>query len=116
LNKGRTGDILAKKFLLSHEDTILARRMLSLVRPHWKRLAWAMLLMLMVSGSTAALAYMVQPALDDIFIRHDAAMLSIMPVIIFVLYGIKGSCSFGQNYFMNYVGESIITQYRITLY
>ncbi|MDR1397044.1 MAG: lipid A export permease/ATP-binding protein MsbA [Desulfarculales bacterium] len=107
---------MPKKILLRHDDMILARRMLALVRPHWRRLALAMFLMLMVSASTAALAYMVQPALDDIFIKRDSSMVVMIPLIILILYGIKGACSFGQSYFMNYVGESVINQYRIMMY
>ncbi|MCB2185070.1 MAG: ATP-binding cassette domain-containing protein [Deltaproteobacteria bacterium] len=87
-----------------------------MVRPYWSRLAVAMVLMLAVAGITSALAYMVKPLLDEIFMAKDLRMLYLMPGAIVVLYGVKGSCSYGQTYLMQWVGQRIITQYRIELY
>ncbi|MCA1905380.1 MAG: lipid A export permease/ATP-binding protein MsbA [Desulfarculus sp.] len=98
------------------EDRTLVNRLLAQVRPYWGRLALAMVLMILVSASTSGMAYMVKPVMDDIFVAKDRAMLYLVPLVVIVLYVVKGGCSYGQSYLMQYVGQRIITQYRIDLY
>ena len=43
-------------------------RLLRLVKPHTPRLILAMLCMAVVGAATAASAYLVKPAMDDIFL------------------------------------------------
>ncbi len=97
-------------------DVALYKRLLAMVKPYWQRLFWAMCLMLFVAGSSAAMAYMVKPVMDDIFVAKDRDMLTLVPLVVIVLYAVKGLCSYGQNYLMQFVGQRIITQYRIDLY
>jgi subfamily B ATP-binding cassette protein MsbA len=98
------------------EDRTLVNRLLAQVRPYWGRLALAMVLMILVSASTSGMAYMVKPVMDDIFVAKDRTMLYLVPLVVIVLYVVKGGCSYGQSYLMQYVGQRIITQYRIDLY
>lgn len=87
-----------------------------MVRPYWKRLAGAMVLMILVGVSTSAMAYLVKPVMDKIFVAKDSALLMFMPIGIVVLYLVKGLSSYGQTYLMQYVGQRIVTQFRIDLY
>lgn len=95
---------------------VLYRRLLDKVRPYWTRLFWAMVLMIIVAGASSAMAYMVKPVMDDIFVAKDRAMLFMVPLVVIVLYGVKGACSYGQTYLMQFVGQRIITQFRVDLY
>ncbi|MBU4564800.1 MAG: lipid A export permease/ATP-binding protein MsbA [Desulfarculus sp.] len=87
-----------------------------MVRPYWKRLAGAMALMVLVGASTSAMAYLVKPVMDKIFVARDSDLLMLMPIGIIVLYTVKGLSSYGQTYLMQYVGQRIVTQFRIDLY
>ncbi|MCB2191078.1 MAG: lipid A export permease/ATP-binding protein MsbA [Deltaproteobacteria bacterium] len=87
-----------------------------MVRPYWKRLAGAMILMVLVGASTSAVAYLVKPVMDKIFVARDSDLLMLMPIGIIVLYMVKGLSSYGQTYLMQYVGQRIVTQFRIDLY
>ncbi|WP_434062357.1 lipid A export permease/ATP-binding protein MsbA [Desulfoferula mesophila] len=87
-----------------------------MVRPYWKRLAGAMALMVLVGASTSAMAYLVKPVMDKIFVARDADLLMLMPIGIIVLYMVKGLSAYGQTYLMQFVGQRIVTQYRIDLY
>jgi subfamily B ATP-binding cassette protein MsbA len=98
------------------EDRTLVNRLLAQVRPYWGRLAVAMVLMVLVSASTSGMAFMVKPVMDDIFVAKDRTMLYLVPLVVIVLYVVKGGCSYGQSYLMQYVGQRIITPYRIDLY
>lgn len=97
-------------------DMALYKRLLAKVRPYWTRLFWAMILMVVVAAASSAMAYMVKPVMDDIFVAKDRAMLFMVPLAVIGLYGVKGACSYGQTYLMQFVGQRIITQFRIDLY
>ena len=72
--------------------------------------------MLTVGATTAALAFLVKPALDEIFLAKNAAMLKWIPIIIIVMYFIKGGCSYGQTVLMNFIGQRVVTDLRSDLY
>ncbi|MEW5913864.1 MAG: lipid A export permease/ATP-binding protein MsbA [Thermodesulfobacteriota bacterium] len=93
-----------------------ARRLLAMVKPYWLRLAGAMAMMLLVGAATSAMAYLVKPVMDEIFVARDQTLLMLMPAAIIGLYLIKGACSYGQTYLMQFVGQRIVTQFRIDLY
>ena len=92
------------------------RRVLEFVKPHWPRLLGAMACMICAAGLTAAMAYMIKPVVDDIFMAKDMMKLKLLPFFIVLLFAVKGACEFGQGYLMNYVGLRIIKELRDRLY
>ncbi|MFP4308926.1 MAG: lipid A export permease/ATP-binding protein MsbA [Desulfococcaceae bacterium] len=92
------------------------RRILAMIRENRGKLAAAMFCMLLVAASTSATAFLVKPVLDDIFFKGDTAMLKIVPLVVLVVYLLRGIGIFGQNYLMDYVGQSIIRRMRNQLY
>jgi len=92
------------------------RRMLTYVRPYLPRLFFAMLFMVFVSGFQGAVAFLVKPALDDIFINKDQGRLAIIPVLVLAVYLLKGLFEFAQSYLMNGVGQRVIRDIRDHLY
>jgi subfamily B ATP-binding cassette protein MsbA len=91
-------------------------RLARLIRPYWQRLAIAMVAMLGVSGITALIAFLIKPALDEIFFGKRLEMLYILPPLVILLYLLKGVFFYTHEYMMNYVGGMIITQLRDALY
>lgn len=92
------------------------KRLLRLAKPHAGKFLIALLLMLVVGLSTAGLAFLVKPALDDIFFEKKASMLYLIPLAILAIYFIKGVCSYGQAVLMNYIGQRIVTDLRNDLH
>ncbi len=92
------------------------RQLLLLVKDSWFKLCMATACMMVMSASTAVTAYLIKPALDDVFINKDVRMLKLIPVAVLVVYGIKCVGMFGQEYLMSYVGQDIIRQLRNRLY
>jgi subfamily B ATP-binding cassette protein MsbA len=90
--------------------------LLSLVKENKLRLFLAMGCMLVIAISTSATAFLVKPVLDDIFFNKDTRMLSIIPIVVILIYFLRGLGSYGQEYLMNYVGEGIIRNLRNNLY
>lgn len=91
-------------------------RLLKLAKPHWGRFLVALLCMLVTGLTTAGLAYIVKPALDEIFLKKNSEMLTWIPLIIIALYLLKGLASYGQTVLMNYIGLRIIADLRNALY
>lgn len=97
-------------------DSQLYRLLLERVKPYWVRLAFAMALMLIVAATNGALAFIVKNIVNDILVKPDPMMMYLVPIGIVVIYIFKGTAGYGQNVIMQWVGQRIITQYRIDLY
>jgi subfamily B ATP-binding cassette protein MsbA len=72
--------------------------------------------MLFLAACTSAVAFIVKPALDDIFFKKDLSMLKLIPLALILLFLIKGFFDYYQSYFMAYVGQKVITDIRDELY
>jgi len=101
---------------MKKDDLKLYLRLLSYVKLYWPRFLVAALAMLLVSGITALLAYLVKPFLDDVFFQKNLTMLYILPPLLVALYVAKGGLSFLHTYQMHYIGLRIITRMRDQLF
>lgn len=88
------------------------KRLLKYLTPYIGKLSIAGLCMLGVATLTASLAYLVKPALDDIFFEKNLNMLVMIPAVVASVYILKGLCDFGQYYLMAFIGQSIIRDLR----
>jgi len=82
----------------------LYKRLLKLARPHWLRFIFAMVCMAVVGATTGAAAFLVKPAMDDIFLNRDAVALKWIPVAVVIIYLLKGLGNYGQTIIMSYIG------------
>jgi subfamily B ATP-binding cassette protein MsbA len=94
----------------------LLARLLPYLRPYWPVLLAGGLLALLVSGAEAFIAWLVKPAMDDIFLKRDVTMLKLIPLALLGAYVAKGVGRFGQSYLMASVGERVIARIRGELY
>ncbi len=92
------------------------KHILFLIKENRFKLFLAMLCMLVIAAASSATAFLVKPVLDDIFFNKNLTMLKIIPVAVVVIYLLRGLGMYGQDYLMNYVGESIIQHLRNDLY
>jgi subfamily B ATP-binding cassette protein MsbA len=92
------------------------RRLLPYMRPHLGVLGVGALLALVVAAMEGAIAWLVKPAMDEIFIRQDATMLRVIPLLLFGAYVVKGVARYGQSYLMAAVGERVVATLRGDLY
>jgi ATP-binding cassette, subfamily B, bacterial MsbA len=94
----------------------LLARLLPYLRPYWPVLVLGGVLALLVSGAEAFIAWLVKPAMDEIFLKRDETMLRIIPLALLGAYLLKGMGRFGQSYLMASVGERVIARIRRELY
>ena len=72
--------------------------------------------MLVVGVTTSALAFLVKPALDEIFLKRNADMLKLIPLAVIGIYLVKGTCNYFQTVLMNFIGQRIVADLRAELY
>jgi len=102
--------------LIDPIDKTAFKRLFALLRPHWQRLLLAALCMLGTSGATAATAYLIKPAMDDIFIQKNLTMLQLIPAVFLLVALINALCQWGNDYYLKSVGLSIVAHLREQLY
>lgn len=87
---------------------LIARLVRRQVRPYAWRLAAAVVFMGICAGATAATAWLMQPALDGVFLRKDATMLALVPLALVVAALVKGAADYGQAVLTSNTGLRII--------
>ncbi|MFO7728238.1 MAG: ABC transporter transmembrane domain-containing protein [Desulfonatronovibrio sp.] len=94
----------------------LAKRILGYFKQFKVRIVISIAALGVVAASTAASAFLVKPALDDIFINKDQRALLIIPVLLVLVFGLKGVFLYIQNFQMSYCGIKVLGQLRQELY
>ena len=69
---------------------ILKRLFNDYVRKHLSRLVLSLLLSLVVAGSTASIAWLLDPAIKKIFIDQDQSYKYLIPILIVLSFSAKG--------------------------
>ena len=97
-------------------DPRLLLRLVPYLKPYWHLLVIGGLLALVVAAAEGSIAWLVKPAMDDIFLKRDLVMLKLLPLALLAVYVMKGAGRFGQSYLMASVGERVIARIRRELY
>ena len=67
----------------------------------------AFLFSLVLAGSTSSIAYLLDPAIEKIFINKDQTLIIIIPVIIIIAFAAKGISLYGAKVIMIGISEEI---------
>jgi len=96
------------------------KRLMSYFRPYLFWVILSLFFALVVSAAGGATAYLVKPIMDEIFTQSDKEQamfyLRLLPIAVIILFVIKGSFRFFQNYILRIVGQRVIRQIRERLY
>ncbi len=92
------------------------KKILELVKGQKARLAIAMVCMIGMAGTDLAQAWVVKPLFDEIFVNKDKDMLNLLPLMFIGLYFLRSLFYYGEQYFMEFVGQDIIRRLRNQLY
>ncbi len=95
---------------------LLTRLVREYVRPYWRRLSLAILLMIIAAGGNAALARLMKPVFDDVFDKHDRDMLLLVTVLVIGVSLVKGAATYGQTVLMAFVGQRVIADLQTKLF
>jgi subfamily B ATP-binding cassette protein MsbA len=92
------------------------KKILLLVKPYWGRLVVAGICSIFVSGMTGALAWLVKPAVDKVFVQKQATFLILLSLGVMGAYIGKGIFSFCHSYLMRSAGAKVVRDIRNKLY
>lgn len=86
------------------------------VKPYWRKLVLAVVLMAIAAAMTALLAYLMQPVLDDVLYggREDL----IIPVSLAVLgtFVVRGITTYWHTIYMNQIGQGVVADIQSDLF
>ena len=86
---------------------ILKRLYFEYTRKHLKQIFLSLFFSLFVAGSTSAIAYLLDPAIEKIFIEKDQTLMVIIPLFIIIAFATKGLSLYMAKVLMIGVGEEI---------
>lgn len=92
------------------------KRLVLYMKPYWWRVVIAALASTVFGAMDASFAYFIEPVLRKIFVSKDMVIFSFLPVIIIMLFLVRGTCKFLNEYFMRTAGELAIQDIRKELY
>ncbi len=92
------------------------RRLLAFLLPYRWRLAAALICSGLVSALNGAYAWLVKPAIDEVFISKSETWIVLIPLLLILVTALKGVASYGQAYLMTFVGVRVVTDIRDRLF
>lgn len=92
------------------------RRIFEIIRPHMRRMLLGGGASLVVSALNGAMAWLVKPAVDNVFVRGEKGHLLLISAAVFVVFILRGIFEYLQNYLMKSVGAKIVRDFRDRLY
>ena len=87
---------------------ILLRLYHSYVKKYFDKIIISLLLSLVVAGSTAAIAWLLDPAIEKMFIEQDTTMILLIPMAIVLAFACKGLSLYLARVVLIKVGGSIV--------
>ena len=90
----------------------LKKRITKLIRPYAPRVMVAVAFSLIVSGMNGAIAWLVKPAMDYIFVEKRYEYIVFLPIGLLLVYIFRGGASFIQSYLMRTAGFRLVRDLR----
>ena len=86
---------------------IIKRLYKDYTKKHLKKIIFALLLSVAVAGSTSSIAYLLDPAIKEIFMNKDQTLMIIIPVLIVIAFAVKGLSLYVAKVLMIGVSEDV---------
>jgi len=106
----------AKKLPADHTVVLVRRLFSERIRPYIGRIFFAFLCMGVAAGTTAMIAYLMEPVLDLIFSEGNIARLYELAALVLVVFVAKGLASYGQIVAMNFLGHRVVADFQKALF
>ncbi|MCK5002733.1 MAG: lipid A export permease/ATP-binding protein MsbA [Gammaproteobacteria bacterium] len=92
------------------------RRLLSHAVSYWKVFTIAIIGMILVAGTDAAMAAYMKPLMDDAFVGHDPEIIKTMPLVLVGIFVVRVFAMFISMYGMSWIGRQVIMELRDTMF
>jgi ABC-type multidrug transport system fused ATPase/permease subunit len=97
-------------------DLYIARRLLAYLRPYWKRMAFAIALVLVTSALTLSAPYLIKIAIDQPIARGDAAGLTQIALLLAGVFVATYLTTAAVQYLLSWVGQQVLATLRAQLF
>ena len=88
-------------------NKILKRLYIDYTKKYLKKIFLALVFSVILAGSTSAIAYLLDPAIDKIFLNKDKSLILIIPFFIIIAFALKGLSLYGAKAIMIDVSEEV---------
>ena len=95
---------------------ILSRLFKENIRPQMAKLSSSFIFMLIIALATGATAWLLDPAIEKIFLDRDPQMVWMIPLGIIGILLVKGTATFFQVSILTEVGQKIIADIQIKMF
>lgn len=103
---------MAEEKSIPPKASVTYRRLLSYVKPYKLQFAYAILGMVGYAITESGFAALMKPLLDGSFVEKDRQAIVFVPILIILIFIIRGVAGFASTYFMAWIGWSVIKQLR----
>ena len=90
----------------------LYRRLLGYVKPYWRVFALSILGMAVTAATEPLIPALLKPLLDGTFVHKDDMVMRLVPLLILVIFFVRGVASFAGTYAINWVGNKVVMDLR----
>ena len=94
---------------------ILKRLYHDYTKRHLKKIIIALLLSVAVAGSTSSIAYLLDPAIKQIFMNKDQTLIIVIPILIEVAFAVKGLSLYIAKVIMIGVSEEVRKDVQVNM-
>lgn len=88
------------------------RRLLEYSARHWPIATLAVLGMTIDAGATAGFTWLIKPMLDDLFVHQDQSTIFWMPIVIVIVFVLRGIATWLTDYGVARVGRGVVHRLR----
>lgn len=92
------------------------RRLLGYVKPYWGRFLIAVLAMAAVAGAETAFVALMKPMMDGSFVERDPEIIKLTPIVLVVLFLLRGGAAFASSYLMSWIARTVIAALRSDIF
>ncbi len=94
----------------------LYTRLLGYVKPYWRAFAVSILGMAVAAASEPLLPALLKPFLDGTFVHKDEAVMRWAPILILLIFFVRGLASFLGSYAIQWVGNKLVMDLRAEMF
>jgi subfamily B ATP-binding cassette protein MsbA len=87
-------------------------RLLSYVKPYWRTFAISVIAMAITAATEPLLPALLKPMLDGTFVHKDDTVIKWAPILILVIFFVRGVSSFVGTYAIGWVGNKVVMVLR----
>jgi len=91
-------------------------RLLTFVKPYWRRFILALLCMVFTGGLSAAMLWLIKDMVDKVLLNKNIFLLNLIPFLIIGVFLLQGVFNYGQRYLMYWIGQKVVFDIRNKLY